>query len=101
MRAQDYETARSQLCPEQQRTHTVNWYEDEYSGSQVTDFVVHEDRIDVNLLEVPATVRRRSLGESVQTFALLQQTDPVGDLRRGRLIRPCAAPDNLVRLIRA
>lgn len=74
LRTQDYETARSQLCPEQQRSHTVTWYEDEYSGSEVTDFVVHEDRIDVNLLEVPATVKRRSLGESVQTFALLQQT---------------------------
>ncbi|WP_327008787.1 hypothetical protein OHA72_16955 [Dactylosporangium sp. NBC_01737] len=74
MRAQDYDTARAQLCPEQQRTHTVAWYEDHYGGSEVTSFTVHEDEVDVNLLQVPATVKRRGQSESVMTFTMLQQT---------------------------
>lgn len=74
MRAQDYETARGQLCPEQQRTHTVAWYEDRYGGSEVTDFTVREDEVDVNLLQVPASVTRRGQGASVMTFTMLQQT---------------------------
>ena len=74
LRAGDYATARAQLCPEQQHDHTVAWYENEYRGSEVTDFTVHEDRVDVNLLKVPATVERRGQGESLMTFTMLQQT---------------------------
>lgn len=74
LRAEDYATARAQLCPEQQRTHTLAWYEDEYRGSEVTAFTVHEDRVDVNLVQVPADVTRRGQGESLMTFTMLQQT---------------------------
>lgn len=74
VRAQDYEAARGQLCPEQQRTHSVAWYEDHYGRSGIIGFAVHEDRVDVNLLQVPATVQRRALGESLMTFTMLQQT---------------------------
>lgn len=74
LRATDYATARAQLCPEQQRTHTLAWYENEYRGSEVTAFTVHEDRVDVNLVQVPADVTRRGRGESLMTFTMLQQT---------------------------
>ncbi|MET7420550.1 hypothetical protein [Dactylosporangium sp. NPDC005555] len=74
VRATDYEAARGQLCPEQQRTHTVAWYESEYDRSEVTDFAVHENDVDVNLLQVPATVQRRGQGETLMTFTMLQQT---------------------------
>ena len=74
MRAQDYPTARGQLCPELQRTKTVGWYEQNYRGTEVTDFTVHEDQVDVNLVEVPATVKRRTMNETTVTFTMLQQT---------------------------
>jgi hypothetical protein len=74
MRVADYEAARGQLCPEQQRTHTVAWYEQHYRGSEVTDYTVDKDDVDVNLVRVPATVTRRGQGESLVTFTMLQQT---------------------------
>jgi hypothetical protein len=74
VRATDYEAARGHLCPEQQRSHTVAWYEDHYDGSEVIAYAVHEDKVDVNLVQVPATVKRRGQSESEMTFTMLQQT---------------------------
>src|SRR5690349_16241613 len=40
LREEDYATARRQLCDEQQRTHTLGWFEDHYGTNRVTDFRV-------------------------------------------------------------
>lgn len=58
LRDEDYVTARRQLCPEQQKTHSVGWFQDRYSAAKVTDFTVdaNDVRIDQQIL-VPARVR--------------------------------------------
>jgi len=74
VRSTDYETARGHLCPDLQRTHTVDWFESHYRGSEVLAYAIDEDKIDVNLLRVPALVKRRGQPESLMTFTMLQQT---------------------------
>ncbi|MFF5231922.1 hypothetical protein [Dactylosporangium sp. NPDC000521] len=74
VQATKYETARGHLCPELQRSHSVAWYESHYRGSEILAYAVHEDRVDVNLVQVPATVKRRGMPETLMTFTMQQQT---------------------------
>jgi hypothetical protein len=42
VRDEDFATARRQLCDDEQRTHTIGWFEDHFSSSPITDY-----RVDV------------------------------------------------------
>ncbi|HTJ39899.1 MAG TPA: hypothetical protein VL738_42405 [Dactylosporangium sp.] len=58
VRDEDYTTARRQLCDDEQRTHTIGWFEDHFGQSPIMDYRVDpaEVRIGNESITVDAQV---------------------------------------------
>lgn len=61
LQEEDYAQAHDYLCPTEQRSHSVSWFEDHYGSAKVTDFVVNDADVKIsNDILVPAQVRAGS-----------------------------------------